>query len=209
MKAIRNVLGLPNSPLDYSKPITTYPDGVWTIPVLVVRYFPLDGNHLNIHVTGDVGGPFENVRNHTIQTTNKAIHTLEIGSVYHGYKNSSALPSLRYHVIDELEYLEPLPTQFNPVYAHVPMTDYNAIMERIGIEKWVNDYGIKEVWLWGYHGNVVGLWESNMSGPYGDVSNSDRNLHICPFVGKTYTVYHYNQLSARNLGSSRRSHASN
>ena len=31
-----------------------------------------------------------------------------------------------------------------------------------------------------------------MAGPYGDISNSDRDLHDLPVLAKTYTVYHYN-----------------
>jgi len=46
--------------------------------------------------------------------------------------------------------------------------------------------------VWGYHGGVVGLWESNMAGPYGDISNSDRRLDDLPVLSRTYTVYHYN-----------------
>jgi hypothetical protein len=72
------------------------------------------------------------------------------------------------------------------------MTDYNAIMNRIDIRRWVEERGVKEVWLWGYHGGVIDLWESNMAGPYGDISNSDRDPHDLPVLDKTYTVYHYN-----------------
>ena len=31
-----------------------------------------------------------------------------------------------------------------------------------------------------------------MAGPYGDISNSDRDPHDLPVLSKTYTVYHYN-----------------
>ena len=72
------------------------------------------------------------------------------------------------------------------------MTDYNKIMQRVGIKKWVEEKGVKEVWIWGYHGGVVGLWESNMAGPFGDISNSNRDPKDLPVLSKTYTVYHYN-----------------
>jgi hypothetical protein len=65
-------------------------------------------------------------------------------------------------------------------------------MDRIDIRHWVEDRGIKEVWLWGYHGGVLDLWESNMAGPYGDISNSNRDPDDLPEVSRTYTVYHYN-----------------
>lgn len=72
------------------------------------------------------------------------------------------------------------------------MTDYNKIMRRVNIKQWVEQKGVKEVWIWGYHGGVVGLWESNMGGPFGDISNSNRDPNDLPVLKKTYTVYHYN-----------------
>ena len=45
--------------------------------------------------------------------------------------------------------------------------------------------------MWGYHGRI-GLWESNMSSPTGDISNSDRDSTDLPVLKKTYNVYHYN-----------------
>jgi hypothetical protein len=72
------------------------------------------------------------------------------------------------------------------------MTDYNAILNRLDIRRRVEQQGIKEIWLWGYHGGVIDMWESNMAGPYGDISNSDRDPHDLPVLKRTYTVYHYN-----------------
>ena len=72
------------------------------------------------------------------------------------------------------------------------MTDYATIADRISLRDWVEEAGVKEVWLWGYHGGVVDLWESNMAGPYGDISNSDRDPSDLPVYDRTYTVYHYN-----------------
>ena len=65
-------------------------------------------------------------------------------------------------------------------------------MRRVNIRQWVEQKGVKEVWIWGYHGGVVGLWESNMAGPFGDISNSNRDPNDLPVLKKTYTVYHYN-----------------
>ncbi len=168
-----------------------YPAGVFDIPVLVVKYFPLAGNRINRAITGDVDAPLTAIRAHTDRTTAEVVAALERGSIYHGYKNPAAQPSLRYHVVDTIEFLEPLPTVSKAGH-RVPMTDYNAIMRRIGIEQWVSEREVKEVWLWGYHGGVVDIWESNMAGPHGDISNSDRDPHDLPVLDKTYTVYHYN-----------------
>ncbi len=163
----------------------------FTIPVLLVHYFPVRGNQLDRGVTGDVGGTLVQVRAHTARTTQQVVDALTAGSRYHGYKDQSAQPSLHYQIAESIEFLEPLPTWPKPGH-RVPMTDYNAIMARIGIRQWVEEKGIKEVWIWGYHGGVIDLWESNMAGPYGDISNSDRDPADLPVLGSTYTVYHYN-----------------
>jgi hypothetical protein len=163
----------------------------WEIPTLVVSYFPANDGRINQTVTGDVGGPLETIRRHTLAVTGEIIKALETGSTYHGYKDPGARPSLRYRIVQSFEFLEPLPTYAKPGHS-VPMTDYSAIMERINIRYWVQEKGIKEVWLWGYHGGVIDLWESNMAGPYGDISNSDRDAYDLPILDRTYTVYHYN-----------------
>jgi hypothetical protein len=161
------------------------------LPVLVVRYFPVKNGRIDRAITGDVDAPLEQIRQHTETTTQRVGQALETGSIYHGYKEPSAQPSLRYHRLETVDFLEPLPTWAKPGH-RVPMTDYNAIMRRINIKHWVEERGVKEVWLWGYHGGVVDLWESNMAGPYGDISNSDRDPHDLPVLNRTYTVYHYN-----------------
>ena len=173
-----------------SRPLD-YPTDVYPIPTLVINYFPVSQGRIDRAATGDVDAPLDQIRRHTINTTRRVVEALETGSIYHGYKGPTAQPSLRYQIVDTLEFLEPLPTWAKPGH-RVPMTDYNAIMRRVNIEQWVEQRGVKEVWLWGYHGGVIDLWESNMAGPYGDISNSDRDPHDLPVLSQTYTVYHYN-----------------
>lgn len=174
-----------------SSPQQAEPRLPMTVPVLVVKYFPVKGDRIDQKLTGDWGAPLEETRRKTEQQTREALAALEEGSRYHGYKDKSAKPSLVYRVVKTLEFLEPLPTVARP-RERVPMTDYNKIMERVGIQRWVEEQGVKEVWTWGYHGGVLDLWESNMAGPFGDISNSSRDPKDLPVLKKTYTVYHYN-----------------
>ena len=99
---------------------------------MVVKYFPVKGDLIDQKVTGDWGAPLEETRKKTEQLTQEVLAALQEGSRYHGYKDERAKPSLAYRVVKTFEFLEPLPT-----VAHsgegAPMTDYNKIMERIGI----------------------------------------------------------------------------
>lgn len=161
------------------------------IKVLVVKYFPVKGDRIDRAVTGDWGESLEETRKKTTALTEQVARALEEGSRYHGYKQKDATPSLAYKIVETIEFLEPLPTVAK-TGPEPPMTDYNRIMQRVAIKRWVEEKGVKEVWLWGYHGGVVGLWESNMAGPFGDISNSNRDPKDLPVLAKTYTVYHYN-----------------
>jgi len=163
----------------------------YVVPVVVVKYFPVKGDSIDIKVTGDWGRGFLFTRNKVDSLSRELAKVLSEASRYHAYKNSSAQPSVKYTVIKTVEYLEPLPT-VKDFSLREPMTDYNAIMERIGGKGWVESSGVKEIWLWGYHGGKVGLWESNMAGPYGDVSNSSRDKDDLPVTSTTFTFFHYN-----------------
>src|SRR3974390_1413718 len=157
------------------------------IPLLVIKYFPVSGDLIDQEVTGDVGAPLEQMRQKTNQMTQELGFALQQGSRYHGYKNRKAAPSLVYTLSRTFELLEPLPPISRPG-EKVPLTDYNKIMQRVNIKQWVEQRGVKEVWIWGYHGGVLNLWESNMAGPYGDISNSNSDPKDLPVLGKTNKV---------------------
>lgn len=163
----------------------------FTIPVAVVGYFPTAGDRIDISVTGDWGAPYEETRAKCRRMTQETIQALQEGSRFRGYKNAAAKPALLYKVAAEFEFREPLPTRPLKPGEGAPMTDYNAIMRRIGVRDLLAR-GVKEVWVWGYHGGKVGLWESNMASPTGDISNSNRDGADLPVLDRTYTVYHYN-----------------
>ena len=47
-----------------------YPDDVYTIPTLVINYFPVRDGWIDRAVTGDVSAPLNEIRRHTKKTTN-------------------------------------------------------------------------------------------------------------------------------------------
>jgi hypothetical protein len=166
-----------------------------TINVFVVSYFPVVGDQIDKAVTQDVGGSYADLKAKTERLTKEACAALETGSTFRGYKLDTK-PSLRYNLVGQAEFKEAIPLR--PKKGNdTPLPDYDAIMRRIDAKNLVENKGINEIWLWGYHGKI-GLWESNMSSPTGDVSNSDRDEKDLPVFNRTYTVYHYNY--GRGLG---------
>jgi hypothetical protein len=172
-------------------------DSTAVIRIYTVSYFPTQGNQIDRNVTGDVEGSYADLRAKTERLTREAMQALEAGSKFRGYKLPSP-PAIRYEEVGSVEFREAMPVLPKKPGAQVPLTDYGAIMRRINARDLVEKQGVKEIWIWGYHGGVLDLWESNMSSPFGDVSNSDRNPNDLPVFDRTYTVYHYNY--GRGLG---------
>jgi hypothetical protein len=166
-----------------------------TIKVHVVSFFPVTTDASGVEmidrdVTVDVGGSYADLKAKTEGLTMEACKLLEEGSRFRGYKNPDAPPALRYEVVGQTEFKEAIPLR--PKQGdRPPLPDYYSIMERIGARELVEEQGVQQIWMWGYHGRI-GLWESNMSSPTGDVSNSNRDNADLPVFTKTYTVYHYN-----------------
>lgn len=164
--------------------------GPWEIPVLVIRYFPLakNGVNIDISVTSNVGETKFEIDKKCVKQTQDVIDCLENGSRFRAYLYPTAKPSLKYKIVDTLTFDEALPVNLTKK----DKPDYFKIMERVKIQDYVENKNVKEVWIWAYHSKQVSPWESNMSSPFGDVSNSDRDQLDLPILKKTYTVYHYN-----------------
>jgi len=182
----------PETPAPATPAATQESGPPWEIPILVVRYYPVKGDRIDIGVTHDWGESLDFTRAKCDHILRTVMATLEEGSRYHAYQDPTAKPSLKYRVVGDIEYLDPLPVKQDPYESNKFITDYAKIMERIGVRDWVEGKGVKEIWIFGYDGGVQRLWESNMASPYGDVSNSDRNPDDLPVLKTTYTVYHYN-----------------
>jgi len=161
-----------------------------TVKVFVVSYFPVKEGKIDVGVTGDELGSYDEVKERTEALTKECCAKLEEGSRFRGYKRGDAKPALRYEVIGSVEIKDAIPLR-PKVGQDPPLPDYNAIMKRIDAKALVDGKGVHQIWLWGYHGKI-GLWESNMSSPSGDVSNSDRDNKDLPVFDRTYTVYHFN-----------------
>ena len=139
-------------------------------------------------------------------------YSLEEGSRFRGYNNPASPPSLGYKVIEYITVYEQVPPgdthEFDPENWIGYGIDYHSIFGRFNMEHYVNDLGVKEVWVWtglldprwpSYDPNIHKdedfrwAYESNMSSPTtGDISNSYMENDDLPIYNSTYTVYTYN-----------------
>jgi hypothetical protein len=179
----------------------TIPDPTQTnynLGVLVLKYIPTsDGINIDTSVTGDVSGTVVAMRAKTDQITANLENFLSIGTAYLQYANSSATPSITYHVVNTIEWDTAVPTVANPFYpnssSYKVRPNYNQIMTNVGICNYVQNQGVNEVWMYAYQGpSQLSIDESKMSGPQGDFSNSWVHNEM-PVCTKTYTVYTINE----------------
>ncbi len=135
---------------------------------------------------------------------NSTLSAYEEGSVYRGYKNPAAIPSLKYTPYEDKEVLIPIPNSTNLAWGKpgIFRPDYFGILSSLNICDYVDNKGVKEVWIWSYHYGDTEPDESNMAmgsnsqgfwnhGSYGDVSNSQQ-IDDMPTCKKTYTLYNFN-----------------
>ena len=167
-------------------------------------------------VTGDLGiksspemaDTLSEIRNRVNSHTLGVIDALEQGSIYHGYKDLSAEPSLDYYVYDTIEFLSAIPE--SPQFPNRP--DYMQILNDINICNYVDNFGVKEVLMWGYHHGDIAPEESDMAmgtlsqnfwnmpqpipnsklkvkenAQWGDLSNSAQSNDL-PICQHTYTL---------------------
>ncbi len=129
---------------------------------------------------------------------------LEEGSKFRGFNDASALPYVGIQVVGYYNFYE-VPYQKRPGDPTlVSQIDYSTVFATIGMEDLVNTTGVKDVWLnlrpispeypVVKSNNIpaeffINAWESNMSSPTGDISNSDRYEGDLPIYKKTYVVY--------------------
>ena len=182
-------------------PVVAGKDTSYNLGVLVIKYFPLTSNGQNIDtsVTGDVGGSYASVRQHTVDITNGLLTYLPKATQYLGYTYGGDSPAITYHVVATIEHTTPVPINSTIHPGHPTYPDYYGIMSSHNICSYVDGQGVHEVWLFAYQGpNKPGtnypyldIEESKMSGPYGDISNS-YEWNDMPVCQHTYVVYTFN-----------------
>jgi hypothetical protein len=189
---------------------------LFEIPVLILRFLPtLDGVNLDVAQARDYWVPgaitLAAMKQKIGVYDTRVKWMIEEASRFRGYKNTTALPSLGVRVVDMITLYEQMPPgvsrQKDAAGNPLPEVDYHRMFERLDIEHYVNELGVREIWIW--NGGVDSSFpsydpvtcrpeygrsmpESNMSSPAtGDISNSYRWDDL-PVYGHTYVVYGQN-----------------
>ena len=173
------------------------------IPVLELKYFPLSGGGLDPAITG-MTDSLTSIRSKVSASSASALLLLKEGTKYHGYKDPSAEPYLDYYLYDSKEFLKSIPVSSNKVpWNPAFRPDYvKMLTQDVNVCDYVDNLGVREVWIWGYHYGNIEPVESDMSmgtsisaywnhGTYGDVSNSEQSDDM-PKCRNTYVMYNYN-----------------
>lgn len=186
------------------------------LPVIILRFLPTqDGVMLDDRSAPDFWSlnpvSLDFMRTRISEFDRRIKYAVEEATRFRGYKRPHAKPYLGYKVVAYITVYEVTPPRFSgrktngyDVYYH----DFHSIFERFGLAKYINDLGVREVWLWdcpldpeypsfdpdyniAEHARVN--WESNMSSPLmADISNSNRDISDLPILDHTYVVYGHN-----------------
>ena len=172
----------------------------FTMPIVLINVIPTnDGVNVDAAVTGPSGtsewqpGTIVALQSWISTITTRAKFMLEEGSRYRGYKNAAA-PQVGYQVVEIYNFYESFkPGLPDPALPGNSFPDYLDILGRIPAQELIEQSGVKEIWLYGYHFGKFSLNESNMSSPAtGDVSNSYRTPNDLPIFDRTYILYQNN-----------------
>ena len=180
-------------------------DSTYNAPVLSLRYFPVDGSgqYIDNSIAGGWAISLADMRARVDTTLAATLEARTNATRYHGYKDPAAVPSITYQTHEDKEFLVPI-----PVSTAFPKTGDKFKMfsdATIGVSdicNYVDNQGVKEVWIWMYHTANMSPIESNMAPKlggifgdyfygYADISNSSR-VDDLPRCNHTYTVYEYN-----------------
>ncbi len=168
-------------------------DAVWTAPVLSIRFLGDDNNDGFVDQrstnysgsTDDLRGRIDDLETQNTWWSTEATR-------FRGYDNADARPSIGFEVTGELEFTTTPPRgEEAPGDDGVFFPDYRTILTDAGICDWVDNRGIREVWMYTHHHSDIVPATSKLSSEIGDISNSFR-FDDMPRCSTPYTLYNFN-----------------
>ncbi|WP_395768538.1 hypothetical protein [Aquirufa sp.] len=168
------------------------------VPVVIINFLPdtiiSNQTYLNPKWTLESSQPWDAPFQYKIDRAKSKIlaeRIIEKNAIEEGtrFRDYGANKAEKYINIDVVAYIN---------VKNIKLTgknvDFNDLFARINLKDYVEKLGAKEVWFTFFlKSDLFDVPESNMSprvgAPYGDISNSYRELNDLPRYNKTYVVY--------------------
>ena len=193
--------------------------GVITVPVVIVNYIPTsDGIYLDKNLTLGSTIPWDEAHKYLLSRAKNKILTdkiieknaIEESTKFRDYTTNTVKPYVDINVVAyinvyDVKYIKTETRSVdttddkinNPVTIDWHRLDYKDIASRINLSEYVDNKGVKEVWLTTFPKEAgylsYNVPESNMSpkngATYYDVSNGGGDMNDLPRYNNTYVVY--------------------
>jgi hypothetical protein len=170
--------------------------GKINVPVVLINFLPptKDGIYLDPNWTLNTKQPWDAPFQYRIDRAKSKIlaeRIIEKNAIEEGtrFRDYGADKVSKYVNIDVVGYIN-----VKNIKLTGKTVDFNDLFAKINLKDYVEKLGVKEVWFTFFlKEDLFDVPESNMSprvgAPYGDVSNSYRELNDLPRYNKTYVVY--------------------
>lgn len=170
--------------------------GKINVPVILINFLPTtkDGIYLDPNWTLNAKQPWDVPFQYRIDRAKSKIlaeRIIEKNAIEEGtrFRDYGADKVSKYVNIDVVGYIN-----VKNIKLTGKTVDFNDLFAKINLKDYVEKLGVKEVWFTFFlKEDLFDVPESNMSprvgAPYGDISNSYRELNDLPRYNKTYVVY--------------------
>jgi len=148
------------------------------MPVLQLNYYPRDPQRPQYLDRAETGLN-QDILVTTMQAAtqvmiDQSLPLISDATRYRGYRDSSAPRFLEYSVLEKKDFFTPMP-RGQEIWDGKFRPNYGLILSQQNICDYVDNRGVREVWIYGYHNDTPGGIEpdeSRMHSRYGDISNS-------------------------------------
>ncbi|MFH1601503.1 MAG: hypothetical protein ABIB61_00930 [Candidatus Shapirobacteria bacterium] len=170
------------------RPNLQEPNYEYKIPVLVLRFLTDADKNGQLDPETRAKYSVATAKSLLQGVENKIAAALEKGSIYHGYRNANASSSLHYTFVERKNFSQSVPRQAGEGKSRP--ADHQAIFTELGFNicDYVDNKGIKEIWIWMPHNDQVHPIESFQVGSLATIKASGLSYPRCQ---NTYTVYNY------------------
>lgn len=182
------------------------------VPVLQINYFPRDPDrpeYLSRAETGlDQDILVSTMQAATQQMVNQSLPLISDATRYRGYRDPAAPRFLEYSVLAKKDVFSPMP-RGQAIWGGKFRPNYGLILSEQNLCDYVDNRGVKEVWIYGYHNDAPGGIEpdeSRMHSRYGDVSNSlpkEEQVDVefqMPKCANSYVTYNFVYQASGDIG---------